>query len=178
MRESKRIEAEMLIVGYAMSRLGRRYLQAFHYRTWQDAYMEASSILGAPPASFKNLRDEFDPFLSTERRGLLGRDIRPNWQAVIGDLAIVCDPGLLELVRRSIAADTQSMDEVIDLVLEPPKRIYNVAERLLTGRLAEDYFLSNSQSILNIDRDGLSDCRQLACGFDFGASQTLSWQSR
>jgi len=44
----------------------------------------------------------------------------------------------------------------------------NVAERLRTGRLAETYFMRNSDSICGLPPESLLDCRDFACGFDFG----------
>ncbi|KAE9736477.1 hypothetical protein GP705_23980, partial [Escherichia coli] len=59
-----RIEIEGLIVGYAMSRLDAGYLLARGTPTWTAAFRQASEALGLPPASLKNLRDEFDPFFA------------------------------------------------------------------------------------------------------------------
>ena len=45
---------------------------------------------------------------------------------------------------------------------------HNVAERLLTGRRAEDYFIERSADIIGIEPAELVDYRQAARGFDFG----------
>ncbi len=153
-----------------MSRLGKQYLDAFGCRTWKEAYAKASTALDVPEASFKNLRDEFDPYVSNVRKGWHGRPVRTNRQAVLEELAEVSDAAVLELVSRSLERDTTAIDEVIDLVMEPPKRAHNVAERLLTGRMAEEFFMLSSREIVDIDPSQLRDVRQLACGFDFGVS--------
>ena len=44
----------------------------------------------------------------------------------------------------------------------------NVAERLLTGRRAEEYFLSHTRPLLNVDVSDVLDLREAARGFDFG----------
>ena len=170
MSAGRRIEAEALIVGYAMSRLGKAYLETFGHPTWRAAYEQASQVLKVPPTSFKNLRDEFDPYVSSTRRGWHARPMRQNRQAVLEELCEVGEQALLELVRRSLARDLKSIDEVIDLVLEPPKRVHNVAERLLTGRMAEEYFLATSQEIVDVPSEMVRDVRQLACGYDFGVA--------
>jgi hypothetical protein len=46
--------------------------------------------------------------------------------------------------------------------------VVNVAERLRTGRLAETFFMENSESICGFPSEALLDCRDQACGFDFG----------
>ena len=45
---------------------------------------------------------------------------------------------------------------------------HNVAERLLTGRRAEDYFIERSADIIGVETADLVDYRQAARGFDFG----------
>ena len=85
----RRIEYEALIIGYAMSRLDRAYLRARSVSTWNKAYAEAPDALGLPPTSFKNLRDEFDPFFGNERRGWWQREIRDDRQRVLLEFGAV-----------------------------------------------------------------------------------------
>jgi len=56
-----RLDTEAIVIGYAMSRLDRIYLAVRHCATWDQAFLEAGGALSNPPATFKNLRDEFDP---------------------------------------------------------------------------------------------------------------------
>ncbi|MBX3407863.1 MAG: DUF3883 domain-containing protein [Phycisphaeraceae bacterium] len=46
--------------------------------------------------------------------------------------------------------------------------MHNVAERLRTGRLAEEYFLAHSQAIASVAPTLILDHRALARGYDFG----------
>ena len=66
---SQRIDAGAIVVGYVMSRLDVRYLDARGLSTWRLAFAEASESLGLPGSSVKNLRDEFDPFHGNARQG-------------------------------------------------------------------------------------------------------------
>ena len=163
-----RIQTEALVVGYAMSRLDRRYLVARGVGRWNDAFRQASAATGLPPASFKNLRDEFDPFFGNVRRGWRGRPIREDRQRVLVEFETVGEASLLALVERILSGDHEAMDPVLDLIELPPTRVANVADRLLTGRLAEDFFLLHCESILGFPRASIEDFRIGAKGYDFG----------
>lgn len=171
-RSQVRLETKALVVGYAMSRLDRHYLDEFKVSSWTKAFSTAGAALGVTPASLKHLRDEFDPFHDNGRRGWHGRALRPNRQRVLGELCAVSDEALLELVRRLIDGEPAATDDAIDALTVRKPEISNVAERLLTGRLAEEYFLKNSRAILGIDPADIVDCRQSALGFDFGVTGT------
>ncbi|MBW3539125.1 MAG: hypothetical protein KY476_02540, partial [Planctomycetes bacterium] len=161
-----RLETEALVVGYAMSRLDKRYLAARNCATWTQAYEQASDALAVRPSSFKNLRDEFDPFHGNRRKGWHRRKLRPNRQRVLGELGEVSDEALLELVARIINREEEATVDAIDsLVRTTP--VQNVADRLLTGRRAEEFFLANSDQILRLKRELILDMRLAAQGFDF-----------
>ena len=98
-----RLETEALIVGYAMSRLDTDYLRLRRFSQWQEAFCEAATALGEPKASFKNLRDEFDPLHDNPRLGWHQRQLRPNRQRVLDELHGVSDDALMELVGRIFA---------------------------------------------------------------------------
>jgi len=85
---NKRIEVEALIVGYAMSRLDNLFLDTLGYQTWVDAFDSTSSLFSMPPASIKNIRDEFDPFHDNGRMGWHKRPLRQNRLRVLTEL---CD---------------------------------------------------------------------------------------
>ncbi|MGH7169292.1 MAG: protein NO VEIN domain-containing protein [Gemmataceae bacterium] len=166
-----RLETEAIILGYAMSRLDGRYLQYRGVRTWRSAFEEVSEALTIRSSSIKNLRDEFDPVHCNQRRGWHQRPLRPNRQRVLDDLKDVSDDALMALVDRIIARDEEATVEAVDSLAAIPRTAHNVAERLLTGRRAEDYFLAHSQSLIGIASDELVDRRQAACGYDFGVTR-------
>ena len=166
-----RIEIEALIVGYAMSRLNRLYLAGRDVHTWGEAFNQASTALGLPPASFKNLRDEFDPFFDNARKGWWKRNVRQDRQRVLLEFEPVSDMALLELVSRILTGDHAAAAPVVDVIAEPTTRVSNVADRLLTGRMAEDYFVERFESILDAPGASLEDLRISAQGFDFGLKE-------
>ncbi|MCE9553009.1 MAG: DUF3883 domain-containing protein [Planctomycetes bacterium] len=163
-----RLETRAIIVGYAMSRLDGQYLRAFKLKSWKNAFMSAAHSLGVRSTSLKNLRDEFDPFHGNLRQGWHGRELRVSRQRVLGDLCGVSDDALIELVTRLLKGEHDATNEAIDAIHKSETVAYNVAERLLTGRRAEEFFLKNCESILDVDPADIVDCRNAAIGFDFG----------
>lgn len=163
-----RLETEALVIGYAMSRLDAVYLVTRGLSTWRQAFAEAATALSEPPASFKNLRDEFDPVHRNPRRGWRNRPLRPNRQRVLDELEEVSDAALLELVARVLQRDEAATVEAIDSLAVVTRVAHNVAERLLTGRRAEEYFMAHCAQLVQVKPHDLLDLRQAARGFDFG----------
>jgi hypothetical protein len=130
-------------------------------------YDEAAQALAVRASSIQNLRDEFDPFHSNNRRGWHQRPIKPTRQRVLEDLKDLSDDALMALVDRIIQRDEEATAEAVDSLAAVPRTAQNVAERLLTGRRAEDYFLTHSEVLVGVKQTELVDHRQLACGFDF-----------
>ncbi len=160
------IEIEAVIVAYAMSRLDRAFLSTFGFTSWKQAFARVGEELRVSPASIKNLRDEFDP-LHGRRKGWYKRPLRPNRQRVLGEFAEVSDSALTEIVRRIQEGDSDIRREIAAPLATAAKRVENVAERFLTGRLAEEYFMRHSAAICGIAPTNLIDSRHLAQGFDF-----------
>ncbi|MEK6701804.1 MAG: DUF3883 domain-containing protein [Planctomycetota bacterium] len=162
------LETSALIVGYAMSRLDKAYLKSQHVTTWKEACRRAGESLHVAPASIKHLRDEFDPIHGNTRRGWHARPMYPSRQRIVGELCEVSDAALLEMIDRILAHDPEAVQEVVTPLSKPAERIHNVAERLRTGRLAETFFMENSQNIANVHASLILDHRNLARGYDFG----------
>ncbi len=151
-----------------MSRLDMEYLRLRRCATWQEAFREAARVLGAPPASFKHLRDEFDPLHVNPRLGRHRRELRPNRRRIIEELGGVSDDALMELAGRILAKEEVAVAEAVDALAVITRVPGNVAERLLTGRRAEDYFLENCRALVQAEPADVLDLRLSALGFDFG----------
>ncbi len=162
------LETSALIVGYAMSRLDRAYLEAHKLKSWKEAFRRAGEALKVAPASIKNLRDEFDPVHGNARKGWKDRPMRKNRLRVMGQLCDVSDAALLDMIDNILAHDQETVQEVVKPLSMPVERVHNVAERLRTGRLAEAFFLANSEKIADIAATLILDHRELARGYDFG----------
>ncbi len=170
-----RIETEAIVIGYAMSRLDRQYFAARTFSSWEQAFTEAGLALSRPPTTFKNLRDEFDPIHHNMRRGWHQRELRPNRQRILDELKDVSDDALLELVARILRREDSATVEAIDSLAVTNRVAYNVPERLLTGRRAEEYFLANSGPLIQVAGSDIVDMRQMACGYDFSVQNKPEW---
>lgn len=164
----RRLETKAIVVGYAMSRLDTEYLKELGLPSWKRAFSEASVALKLPPATFKNLRDEFDPVHTNPRRGWHKRSLRPSRQRVLDEMLEVSNDALLELVKRILGSDEEAVAEAIDSLSVVTRIAHNVAERLLTGRRAEQYFVRNCTSLVGLYPEELLDVRDAAQGYDFG----------
>ena len=165
-----RIKPEALVVAYAMSRLGRALFAEFGWRTWEQAFAATSKALDEGHSSMRLLRDEFDPFFENGRQGWWKRPPHENRVAVLHEFEGVSDEALIETVRRIMSDDVAPLKEMFDAVSAPPERVAGVAERLLTGRLAEEFFMKSCMAIVDVPRSRLVDMRQSARGFDFEVS--------
>jgi len=172
--EHARLDTQALVIGYAMSRLDHDYLAARHCSTWGEAYEQAAQALTRPAQTFKNLRDEFDPFHANARRGWQ-RPIRLDRQKVLEELKDVSEDALLELVDRILKREDAVTAEAIESLVPVNRVAHNVAERLLTGRLAEEFFLRHTYSLIEVEPANLLDLRQAACGYDFGVRNRAEW---
>lgn len=170
MSDRKRIKNEALIVAYAMARIGKPLLAQFGWQTWNQAFAATSAKLDEKHNSIKLLRDEFDVFVPNGRLGWHKREPHANRLAVLHEFEAVSDEALLALVGQILAGGSAEVEEVMQLVDEPPKRVANVAERLLTGKLAEEHFIRHSQEIIDVPTTALVDMRLRACGYDFEAT--------
>jgi len=163
----RRLGPNALVVAYAMSRLDRGLLDALGYQTWTQAFADTSAILGVPHNSMKLLRDEFDVFFPNGRRGWILREPHPSRLAVLREFEGVSDAALLEVVKRTLANDHESLHEIMEIVAAPAVGVANVAERLLTGRRAEEHFMRSCHEIIDVLPSALVDLRHTACGYDF-----------
>lgn len=166
-RDARLIEVEAIIVAYAMSRLNHVFLARFRFKTWRSAFATTGDVLGVAPTSMKNLRDEFDP-LHGIRKGWHQRPLRPNRQRVLSEFCEVSDDAILEVVGRLLDRDLEATAEIVQPLAFAKDRVENVAERIRTGRLAEEYFLEHSQIICGVPAKSLRDGRHDAAGYDFG----------
>lgn len=171
----RRLDTEAVLVGYAMSRLDCAYLETRGLSSWKAAFAEAASALEQSANSFKNLRDEFDPYHANPRSGWHGRPLRSNRRKVLCDLEGISDEALAEMTDRILRRDTEAVAEAVDSLASVTNVAHNVAERLLTGRRAEDYFLQYSAPLIGVDRAEILDRRQDAAGYDFGVRHDPGW---
>jgi hypothetical protein len=88
----------------------------------------------------------------------------------MGDLSEISDDALIETVNRILGRDDTATEELLSSLIDVRPPICNVAERLFTGRRAENLFLRNCEMWVGIPRSDVLDRRDSALGFDFGVA--------
>jgi Protein NO VEIN, C-terminal len=157
------LSVEAIFVGYALSRLDSRFLRIFGFPTWQSAFKTCGESLGIKPSSLKNLRDEFDPLHTNARVGWWRRGLRDGRRRVHQEFALSSDEEVMHLASQFLGIDIPKF-KVSKSVLSASNA---AAERLRTGRRAEEFFLTNCKSIVDVSRDSVLDMRDALGGFDF-----------
>jgi len=137
--------------------------------SWRQAFELTSRALSVPHNSMKLLRDEFDVFFPNGRRGWVGREPHPSRLRILSEFEAVSDDALVEIVVRILRKDHDVSEGVLPFIEAPPVRVSNVAERLLTGRRAEEHFMLACLEIVDVPPELLIDLRHTACGYDFSA---------
>jgi hypothetical protein len=163
----RRLETSALVVGYAMSRLDTAFLRGLGFRSWNEAYTAFGRALDTPAKSLKGLRDEFDPIHPNPRRGWADRPMIDSRARVAAELCDVSDAALVELVRALLRTDLEAARDALDALAEEQRAPAAAAERLLTGRRAEEFVLAECRHVLGVAREALVDHRDRLLGFDF-----------
>ncbi len=151
-----------------MSRFDEAYLDSRSLGSWRIAFNEASEVFVRPASSIKMLRDEFDAHFPNSRRGWSKGTMRPQIQRTITETAPLTQELHMELVRCALSGGDSELAPVTAMI-EPQLDATSVAQRLLTGRLAEEWFQVHAPNLFPPAAGGLIDCRTSAQGFDFAA---------
>jgi hypothetical protein len=93
--------------------------------------------------------------------------MRRDRAEIVTNFSDLPDDELLEVVRGILSRNPTVEDQIVQPLAVAHQRIANVAQRLRTGRLAEEFFLQHSDNICGVESADLLDDRQLARGYDF-----------
>ncbi len=176
-----------MIVAFYLSKFGKMGLERLGYQSYTQAFNVVGGSLGVKPNSVKNWRDEFDPYYDNKRKGWYQREIRPSRQQVLFAFDNLSEQALRAIILNIIRPESRpqvqtelrsTLREIKDL--EETKNIKKRSEyipRGPTGRMAEEFFISNFHAGSTPFEGTLKDCRDDGVGFDFEvikmARQTL-----
>ncbi len=170
-----RKNALALIVAYYLS----KYDQAAYARLGlggvDATHKNLSEILDVKYLTLKNMRDEFDPLHDNPRRGWHRRKLRPTRERVVEMFGGMDEMGLYFVVRDILfVASFRDSDEVGAIAREIADceegascGSISPAARLISGRMAEDYFITYHTMTQEPVAGELHDTRLHACGYDF-----------
>lgn len=161
-----------IFIGLYLSRFNQLALEAFDFTGFHQAYNVLGYALNIKPKSINNYRDEFDPYFPNGRKGW-NREMKPQ-SKVIFDLAKDLTFEQFTFVIKAHLSHTEV--EWSDIQL--PSELYRdkhefSAERLITGKAAEEYFVQKCPSIEVFSGFHITNTTDLGCGFDFKLSKGM-----
>lgn len=157
-----------ILIGLFLSRFDKQALESFGFTGFRQAYNVLGLSIGVKPNSINNYRDEFDPYFPNERKGWHKRGLRDYCKEYMDATSEMSFEEFYNVVKFFL--DDGFVDES-DVVQE--RRRFSrgfMANRLITGKAAEEYFVMNYQTIDMFQSYELQNTTQMGCGFDFKLS--------
>lgn len=154
-----------VLMGLFLSRFDRQALDYFGFSGFRQAYNVLGYSVGVLPKSVQNYRDEFDPYFPNPRQGWRNRNLRDFCRVQLENTAALSFENFCHLVECFINNEPVFSPQ-IKSTSNLPKREFS-ANRLITGRAAEQYFIMNYRDICLFHDFNLTDTTNWGCGFDF-----------
>lgn len=164
---SKRDKA--IMIGLYLSKFDKKALDSFRFKGFKEAFNVLGYAVKTPPGSIKNYRDEFDPYFPNPRQGWHHRSLR-NYCRDIMEKAQDLSFEMFHSIINSFI-----VDEYVDLSDVKQKRPITkerkfMANRIITGKAAEEYFVMIYRGISPFNDYKLTDTTNMGCGFDYKLS--------
>lgn len=154
--------AKAILCGIFLSKFNESGLGYLGFDSYLEAYNTLGLVFNTKPASIKNYRDEFDPVFPGSRVGRRGRPMRAYCKVVLdrfGDLGLDQMGSLIRLYANlGSIRSPEGSDNTESASYE---------RRQLTGRAAENFFLSHFREENRFYGYDLFDVRLSGCGYDF-----------
>lgn len=160
---------QQIVCGLLLSKFDRRALNALGFSSFLKAFNVLAAALGAKPASIKNYRDELDPYFPNRRQGWHKRQLRSHCEEALKGYGKMSIQELIATVEGFLDpafVATRELRSVPDS-LDDDGRTSSFAQRLVTGRAAEKFFLMNFTAHTQFEGGTIVDTTSFGCGFDF-----------
>ena len=157
-----------VLIGLFLSRFDKLALESFGFTGFRQAYNVLGLSIGFIPKSIQNYRDEFDPYFPNERKGWHNRELRDYCKEYMEATADMSFDQFYNVIKSFL--DSSIIDDK-DIVKERRKVSRGfMANRLITGKAAEKYFVMNYKGINEFHNYSIQDTTHMGCGFDFKLS--------
>ena len=154
-----------ILMGLFLSRFDNLALESFGFTGFRQAYNVLGLSIGVKPNSINNYRDEFDPYFPNERKGWRNRNLRDYCKEYMDATADMSFDEFYNVIKYFLDG---GIVEDKDIVKERRKVSRGfMANRLITGKAAEEYFVMNYKEIDVFHDFAILDTTQMGCGFDF-----------
>ncbi len=157
---------KLILTGLFLSKYNTIGLRELGFQTFKEAFNVIGYGLGQKPASIKNYRDEFDPLLSSVRRGWHKRPRREYCLSILNEYQDLDITTFTSLIKSFVGYDENSLS------VEQPRRkksdgAAQFAKRLVTGLAAENYFQAVQNKLSEFRECSVENTTRLGCGYDF-----------
>lgn len=157
------------MMGLFLSKYDKKALDSFGFTGFKEAFNVLGYAVETPPSSIKNYRDEFDPYFPNPRLGWHHRELRDYCRDIMErtqDLSFE----MFHAIINSFVVDEYV--EISDIKSNHPitRERKFLANRIITGKAAEEYFVMNYRNIPTFSDFNLTDTTNLGCGFDYKLS--------
>lgn len=158
-----------MLMGLFISKFGKMALNSFGFTSKQEAYNVFGYATKASPNSIKLYKQEYDPYYPNGNQGFAKRKTKPHCLELMEKFDNLSFEEFQCIVNMFV------LDQYVDLGdIRKDKRLSKerkfMANRILTGKAAEEYFVLNYQNITPFQNYLLTDTTNMGCGFDYKLS--------
>jgi hypothetical protein len=157
---------KLILAGLFLSKYDSAGFKKLGFDSFIEAFNVIGYALGAKPASIKNYRDEFDPLLSSRRKGWHKRPTRGYCLRVFEEYKNLDFEAFSGLIKSFFGYDENLWSEV-RAKGETDENESIFAKRLITGLAAEQYFESVQPTLPEFKGYAPENTTRLGCGYDF-----------
>lgn len=157
-----------ILMGLFLSRFDKQALDSFGFSGFRQAYNVLGLSIGYIPKSIQNYRDEFDPYFPNNRKGWRNRELRDYCKKYMDITKDLSFDEFYVLIKSFVDDDIVNENDVVKERKKTNRGF--LANRLITGKAAEEYFMMNYQTIDVFHNYNLINTTQMGCGFDFKLS--------
>ena len=159
-----------VLIGLFLSKFDKSALEVLGFTGFRQAYNVLGYSIGFLPKSIQNYRDEFDPYFPNPRKGWRNRSLRDYceyYMKLTADFPIEKFYAIIKsfIGDRSFVNPEDVASDADSHMNHSP--LSPIANRLITGKAAEEYFKMNYDNIDVFRGGSLTDTTCLGCGFDF-----------
>lgn len=161
-----------LYVAYYLSRFSKTGYENLGFGNMYTTHQKIGELLSVPANTVRNWRDEFDPLFG-HRVGWYQRPMTQSRIRVVEALKDLDEISVRAIVLDVLNLNTQTKEYEIEQLVqivsdkEPDFETRQFILRGLTGKSAEEYFISQFNENNTPFIGKLIDCRDLGCGYDF-----------
>ena len=163
--KSLTLKDKAILMGLFLAKFDQEALESFGFKTFKEDFNVLGYSVKTPPSSIKNYRDEFDRFFPNPRKGW-NRPFREFYRDLLTQFGALGFDDFYKLINSFVLDDYVDIKD-IKAKRTPTKERKFLANRLLTGKAAEEYFVMNYHAISPFQSCQLIDATNMGCGFDY-----------